>query len=293
MATQFSLSYDNAGNASLVENKIATKAAVTGTFNIDPYAPIRSVRTDYTFTSTDPFDYDNQLIYLEQYIKDNDADMDDNNRGPDILAKDKLTAAQRQTVENLKKAGLLEEAEQYEKTAKGLKTAAGFKTFTTGANLLGFSNPFIAAGSLFASGYTKYAEKTQSNIIDSYFESDYYQNMAKQMDYEYAAYGDYDAYNDITDIGPMYTRDDVKVGTYFDEEDHGEPPNDTGTSNFDYESDAYGTSSTPDYSNVTTGGPPSQGGGGGGPPSRGGGADMGGRSPGSSGPGGSDEMGSF
>ena len=42
MATQFSLSYDNAGNASLVENKIATKAAVTGTFNIDPYAPIRS-----------------------------------------------------------------------------------------------------------------------------------------------------------------------------------------------------------------------------------------------------------
>jgi len=48
--------------------------------------------------------------------------------------------------------------------------------------------------------------------------------MAKQMDYEYAAYGDYDAYNDITDIGPMYTRDDVKVGTYFDEEDHGEPP---------------------------------------------------------------------
>ena len=60
-------------------------------------------------------------------------------------------------------------------------------------------------------------EKTQSNIIDSYFESDYYQNMAKQMDYEYAAYGDYDAYNDITDIGPMYTRDDVKVGTYLKE----------------------------------------------------------------------------
>jgi hypothetical protein len=261
MATQFSLSYDNAGNASLVENKIATKAAVTGTFNIDPYAPIRSVRTDYTFTSTDPFDYDNQLIYLEQYIKDNDADMDDNNRGPDILAKDKLTAAQRQTVENLKKAGLLEEAEQYEKTAKGLKTAAGFKTFTTGANLLGFSNPFIAAGSLFASGYTKYAEKTQSNIIDSYFESDYYQNMAKQMDYEYAAYGDYDAYNDITDIGPMYTRDDVKVGTYFDEEDHGEPPASTDKSSFDYESEAYGTTSpTPDYSNVSTGrGPPSEG----------------------------------
>ena len=285
MATQFSLSYDSAGNASLVENKIASKPAITGKFDIDPYAPIRTVSTDYTFT--DPFDYDNQLVYLQQYINDNDADIDNDDDGPDILAKDKLTAAQRQTVENLKKAGLLEEAEQYEKTAKGLKTAAGFKKVATGASLFGISNPFIAVGSLFASGYTKYAEKKQSEIIDSYFESDYFQNMAKQMDYEYAAYGDYDAYNDITDIGPMYTRDDVKVGTYFDEEDHGEPPSDTSTSSFDYESEAYGTPSTPDYSDVTTGGPPSQGGGGGGPPGQGGG------SPGSSGPGGSDEMGSF
>ena len=284
MATQFSLSYDSAGNASLVENKITSKPAITGKFDIDPYAPIRTVSTDYTFT--DPFDYDNQLVYLQQYINDNDADIDDDD-GPDIFAKDKLTVAQRQTVENLKKAGLLEEAEQYEKTAKGLKTAEGFKTVAKGASIFGISNPAIAIGSIFASGYTYFAEKKQSEIIDSYFESDYFQNMAKQMDYEYAAYGDYDAYNDITDIGPMYTRDDVKVGTYFDEEDHGEPPSAPDTSSFDYESDAYGISSTPDYSNVTTGGPPSQGGGGGGPPGQGGG------SPGSSGPGGSDEMGSF
>ena len=224
MATQFSLNYDSAGNASLVENKIATKAAATGTFDIDPYTPIRSVKTDYTFSPTEPFDYDNQLIYLEQYIKDNDADTDDNNMGPDILAKDKLTPGQIQTIEYLKKAGLLEEAKQYEKISKGLKTAAGFKKVSMGASIFGISNPFIAIGSLFASGYTKYAEKIQSNIIDSYVESDYYQNMANQMDYEYAAYGDYDSYNDIVDIGPMYTRDDVKVGTYFDKEDHGEPP---------------------------------------------------------------------
>tara|TARA_A100001391_G_C4990292_1_gene257897 strand:- start:48 stop:917 length:870 start_codon:yes stop_codon:yes gene_type:complete len=289
MATQFSLSYDSAGNASLVENKITSKPAITGKFDIDPYEPIRTVSTDYTFT--DPFDYDNQLVYLQQYINDNDADIDDDD-GPDILAKDKLTVAQRQTVENLKKAGLFKEAEDFEKTAKGLKTAEGFKTVAKGASLFGISNPAIAIGSIFASVYTYSAEKKQSEIIDSYFESDYFQNMAKQMDYEYAAYNDYDAYNDIVDFGPMYTRDDVKVGTYFDAEDHGEPPSDTGTSGFDYESDAYGTSSTPDYSNVRTGGPPSQGGGGG-PPSRGGGADMGGGSPGSSGPGGSDEMGSF
>ena len=78
MATQFSLSYDSAGNASLVENKIASKPAITGKFDIDPYAPVRSVSTDYSFTPTnqDTFDYENQLIYLEQFVKDNDADVD-------------------------------------------------------------------------------------------------------------------------------------------------------------------------------------------------------------------------
>jgi len=78
MATQFSLSYDSAGNASLVENKIASKPAITGKFDIDPYAPVRSVSTDYSFTPTnqDTFDYENQLIYLNQFIKDNDSDVD-------------------------------------------------------------------------------------------------------------------------------------------------------------------------------------------------------------------------
>jgi len=78
MATQFSLSYDSAGNASLVENKIASKPAITGKFDIDPYAPVRSVSTDYSFTpaNQDTFDYENQLIYLEQFIKDNDSDVD-------------------------------------------------------------------------------------------------------------------------------------------------------------------------------------------------------------------------
>jgi len=78
MATQFSLSYDSAGNASLVENKVASKPAITGKFDIDPYAPVRSVSTDYSFTPTgqDTFDYENQLIYLNQFIKDNDSDVD-------------------------------------------------------------------------------------------------------------------------------------------------------------------------------------------------------------------------
>ena len=78
MATQFSLSYDSAGNASIVENKITSRPAVTGKFNIDPYAPVRSVNTDYSFTPTnqDTFDYENQLLYLKQFVQDNDSDVD-------------------------------------------------------------------------------------------------------------------------------------------------------------------------------------------------------------------------
>lgn len=75
MATQFSLSYDGEGNPSLVENKVESKAtAPTGTFNIDPFEPVRTVRTDYTFESVDPFDYEQQLTYLQTFIRDNDAD---------------------------------------------------------------------------------------------------------------------------------------------------------------------------------------------------------------------------
>ena len=77
MATQFSLSYDGEGNPSLVENKVESKVtAPTGTFNIDPFEPVRTVRTDYTFESVDPFDYEQQLTYLKTFITDNDADPD-------------------------------------------------------------------------------------------------------------------------------------------------------------------------------------------------------------------------
>ena len=78
MATQFSLSYDSEGNPNLVKNEVASKSqATTGTFDIDPYEPIRTVRTDYEFTYNpeDPFSYEQQLIYLQSYVDDNDADV--------------------------------------------------------------------------------------------------------------------------------------------------------------------------------------------------------------------------
>ena len=89
-----------------------------------------------------------------------------------------------------------------------------------------------------------------------------------RMQTEYETYGDYDAFTDYS-AGPTYTREDLRPGTVFDAEDEGGgdvPDISTQTrSAFDYESQAYDTSSN---SQEDT-------------------------SPGSTGPGGSDEMGSF
>jgi len=88
------------------------------------------------------------------------------------------------------------------------------------------------------------------------------------MQTEYETYGDYDAFTDYS-AGPTYTREDLRPGTVFDAEDEGGgevPDISTQTrSAFDYESQAYDTSG--DSQEDT--------------------------SPGSTGPGGSDEMGSF
>ena len=75
MAIQYSLSYDADGNPSLVKNTVQGSAPVIKTdFNIGAYEPKRSVSTDYTFTSEDPFNEESQLKILKTYIAENDSD---------------------------------------------------------------------------------------------------------------------------------------------------------------------------------------------------------------------------
>jgi hypothetical protein len=74
----------------------------------------------------------------------------------------------------------------------------------------------------------------------------------------------------ITNINP--TTGDINVGTTTVGNIYDEVALTGGGNIYDEVALTGGGSTTPDYSNVTTGGPPSQGGGGGGPPSQGGGA---------------------
>lgn len=135
--------------------------------------------------------------------------------------------------------------------------------------MLGVSTPtFDPITSLLVTGLNKYSERQRENLIKEYHDSDYYTDKMNRMQTEYETYGDYDAFTDYS-AGPTYTREDLRPGTVFDAEDEGggEVPdiNTQTRSAFDYESQAYDTS---DDSQEDT-------------------------SPGSTGPGGSDEMGSF
>ena len=89
------------------------------------------------------------------------------------------------------------------------------------ASSLGFNVPTAdPITNLFTLGLNKYSEYQRQNILEEYFETDYYENKMTGMQTEYETYGDYDAYTDYS-AGPTYTREDLKPGTVFDAEDEG------------------------------------------------------------------------
>ena len=248
MAVQYSLSYDAQGNPSLVKNTTTGSAPVikTDNFTVGEYTPKRSIMTDFDFE--DAFSPEQQYKILQTYIADNDADPgnDINRGGPDIFKK-KYTLNEQQKINSLMMAGLDQEAEDYKKYVTRSKTAKGLKLIS---NVL--PAPFGTILSLGSTYVGNKSDKEVTKIIDSYYASDYYQDMVKQMDYEYDAYGDYDVYHDGSyNMGPTYNRDDLKTGTVFDAEDHGEPPappTETGEITADY----YGDNDNDNNNNTTT-----------------------------------------
>tara|TARA_A100000172_G_scaffold47286_1_gene29437 strand:- start:643 stop:1443 length:801 start_codon:yes stop_codon:yes gene_type:complete len=76
MAVQYSLSYDAQGNPSLVKNTTTGSAPVikTDNFTVGEYTPKRSIMTDFDFE--DAFSPEQQYKILQTYIKNNDSDFD-------------------------------------------------------------------------------------------------------------------------------------------------------------------------------------------------------------------------
>ena len=75
MAIQYSISYDNKGNPSLVKNTIeGSKPVVKTSFNIGEYKPVRTIQTDFDFDSIN-----NETVYqsLQKYIYQTETNKDD------------------------------------------------------------------------------------------------------------------------------------------------------------------------------------------------------------------------
>lgn len=220
MAIQYSLSYDADGNPSLVKNTVQGSAPVIKTdFNIGAYEPTRTVSTNYTFTSEDPFNEESQLKILKTYIAENDSDP--NTFSGDVRNRDRLTAMDRDKMSRLTQFTGKQSAIDYEKYATRSAVAGDIKN---ASNLLGLgiSNPFNTILGTGAKLVESYSDRQITKLMDSAYASQEYQDYMKNLDYEYDAYQDYDVYNDFRG-GPNYRDDkgylDVKPGTVFDAED--------------------------------------------------------------------------
>ena len=226
MAIQYSLSYDADGNPSLVKNTVKGSAPVIKTdFNIGAYEPKRTVSTNYTFTSQEePFSDESQLKILKTYIAENDSDP--NTFSGDVRNRDMLTSMDRDKMSRLKQFTGQQSAIDYEKYATRSATTGEIRDKT---NLLGLltNNPMNMILGAGAGIVKNYSDKQITNLMDNVYASQEYQNYMKDLDKQYTEYQDYDVYNDYRGV-PNYRDEkgylDVRPGTVFDAEDHGEPP---------------------------------------------------------------------
>ena len=245
MAIQYSLSYDVDGNPSLVKNTVQGSAPVIKTdFNIGAYEPTRTVSTNYTFTSEDPFNEESQLKILKTYIAENDSDP--NTFSGDVRNRDILTSMDRDKMSRLK---------QFTGDIKNASNLLG----------LGISNPFNTILGTGAKLVESYSDRQMTKLMDSAYASQEYQDYMKDLDRQYNEYQDYDVYNDYRG-GPNYRDEkgylDVRSGTVFDAED--EETNFTSTpvdqgvqvgDNYQDSDSSTGTMDASDFSDDTPGTP--------------------------------------
>ena len=75
MAIQYSISYDDKGNPSLVKNTIeGSRPVIKTSFNIGEYKPVRTIQTDFDFDNIN-----NETVYqsLQKYIYQTETNSDD------------------------------------------------------------------------------------------------------------------------------------------------------------------------------------------------------------------------
>ena len=272
-ATQLVMTYDDQGNASFKSEVVTNNRNVGSPKVFTIGEAINRFQFDTSPATQDdvlPDPLTEQLNVIRKFITGESSDGDQDSR---VTLKEFPQFNIRDSVTKDITDALGESAgKKFEKYSTMADITGGLKDINKASRtvgILGVSTPtFDPITSLLVTGLNKYSERQRENLIKEYHDSDYYTDKMNRMQTEYETYGDYDAFTDYS-AGPTYTREDLRPGTVFDAEDEGGgevPDISTQTrSAFDYESQAYDTSG--DSQEDT--------------------------SPGSTGPGGSDEMGSF
>jgi hypothetical protein len=85
VAIQYSISYDDKGNPSLVKNTIeGSKPVVKTSFNIGEYKPVRTIQTDFDFDNITEQNaetvYQSLQKYIYQTVRNSDGTPDDSNK---------------------------------------------------------------------------------------------------------------------------------------------------------------------------------------------------------------------
>lgn len=218
--SQYSLSYDSSGNASLAATTTTpTRTTIpSGDWKVSDYV---SRTQDYGVTETyNKNSPEEQLKAVTKILvpsgNDDKDDRDDRDVkkdfSPEFNWKD-------YTYMEMSKALGIDAADDWVK-AYGIEKGAS--TLSTGLGLAGIFTPINAIVKSGAKATAYGAEKYKEKLVKEYMNSDYYTDKNKVHELEYELTGDYDSYSDIN-YGPSYGNE-YKEGTVFDAEDHGEPP---------------------------------------------------------------------
>ena len=228
MAVQFSLSYDADGNGSLVRNEIASspKTIDTSQFVIGEYESKKSIYTGGIIESEeDPFDYENQLKILKTYVTENDYDI--GNESTPTRPLSTPYKSQSMILDQLEKA-YGKNSTQYINYQKAVSRGEMFEDIKLGSNITSLASvPYSGLGRAISNIGTRYTDKVKADAISELHRSDWYQADMQRRQEEFNQTGDYDVWSTGTGtgMGPQYSRrEDLKPGTVFDAEDHGEPP---------------------------------------------------------------------
>jgi hypothetical protein len=217
--SQYSLSYDSSGNASLAATTTTPTRAATPSkdWKVSDYV---SRTQDYGVTETfkDKNTPEEQLKTIQKILvpsgNDNNDNNDNNNKNvkkdfsPEFNWKD-------YTYTEMVKALGIDTADNW---VNAYNIEKGASALSKGLGIAGIFTPINAIVKAGAKGTAYAAEKYKEKLVKEYMNSDYYTDKNKRNELEYELTGDYDSYSSDINYAPSYGNE-YKEGTVFDAED--------------------------------------------------------------------------